>query len=170
MTNFFKQLCFHLNLKATCNWIKFNFLTGFQNDYQSRELTQDKLPTRPPRGTSSGDTASPKHEMSQSSCQMQHRSASAIVGGYGESPSQEPNDGSGKNRKSRSIVGISADSSQPDAPAAPKQNRRRKTKGPSGSGCGKSKLKSAVPEQELEMNDGAIMTNMGVVAIANSNS
>jgi hypothetical protein len=107
--------------------------------------------------------------MSPSSRQMQRRSASTSAGVYGDSPSQEPNDGSGKNRKSRSIVGMSADSSQRDAPAVPKQNRRRKTKGPSGSGSGKSKSKSAVPEQELEMDDEAVMTNMGVVSVTNSN-
>lgn len=146
-----------------CNWFNFDSVTGFQNDYQARELTQDKQPIRPPHRTS-GETASPKHDMSPSSRQTQRRhSASSSAGGYGDSPSQELNDGSGRNRKCRSIAGTSGDSSQPDAPAVPKQNRRRKTKGSSGGGSGKSKPKSLVPAQELEVDEESVM--MGICAV-----
>lgn len=149
------------------DWINFDFLTSFSNDYQGRELTQDKQPTRPPRRTSSGDTASPKHDMSPSSRQTHRRhSASSSAGGYyNDSSSQEPNDGSGRNRKNRSITATFGDPPHQDAPAVPKQNRRRKTKVSSGGGSGKSKSKSTTPAQELEADDEhePAMTGIGAV-------
>lgn len=149
------------------DWINFDFLTSFSNDYQGRELTQDKQPTRPPRRTSSGDTASPKHDTSPSSRQTHRRhSASSSAGGYyNDSSSQEPNDGSGRNRKNRSITATFGDPPHQDAPAVPKQNRRRKTKVSSGGGSGKSKSKSTTPAQELEADDEhePAMTGIGAV-------
>ncbi|KAJ1692423.1 hypothetical protein LUZ63_009121 [Rhynchospora breviuscula] len=107
--------------------------SGYSNNYQDRELTQDKL-TRPPRRNSSGDAASPKYDMQASSRQTQRRhSASSSTAGT---------------------------SGEPDAPAVPKQSRRRKPKG-SGISSGRSKSKGMVAAQELEADEESAMTGTG---------
>ncbi|KAJ4776306.1 ROP-INTERACTIVE CRIB MOTIF-CONTAINING protein 5 [Rhynchospora pubera] len=108
--------------------------SGYSNNYQDREFTEDKQLTRPPRRTSSGDAASPKYDMQASSRQTQRRYSASS--------------------------GTAGTSGEPDAPAVPKQSKRRKPKG-SGISSGKSKSKGMVAAQEFEADEESAMPETG---------